>query len=97
MPGRMPQIQITLLKRLGPRGCPNGHQPGDTWLCDGPNTPGGLCANAYVSLYPTIWAMQNGMRPHGQDSMCLACQDPNTLNLFELTILSQDETKQGKE
>lgn len=85
--GKMPNVKITLVDRMGKRGCPNGHQLGESWLCEGPNTPGGLCSNAYVSMYPTIWAMQNGMRPHGENTMRLACQDTNVVNVFELEVL----------
>ena len=85
---KMPDVQITLIEKLGEKFCPNGHKVGDSWICSGPSTPAGLCSNVYVSMYPTIWMMQNG---GGPDVMKHVCQDTNVMGVFEIKRLPLDK------
>lgn len=92
MPGKMHTVKIRLVDRKGERGCPNGQQIGDEWICEGCGVPaGGLCANAYVSMYPTIWMLQNGVELKNPDgtphNMKLVCQDPNVMNVYEISVI----------
>ena len=84
---KMPDIQITLINSLGPKHCPNGHSVGDSWICSGPKTPDGMCSNVYVSMYPTIWMMQNG---GGPDAMKHVCQDEKVMGVFEISRISRE-------
>lgn len=84
----MHSVVIKLVDQKGESPCPNRHKIGDEWLCEGASVPAGLCANAYISLYPTIWALQLGVQLNSKngptESMQLACQDINVLNIFEI-------------
>ena len=88
MTGNLHTVIIKLVERKGENPCPNGHKIGDEWVCKGASVPGGICSNAYVSLFPTIWALQLGVQltsKAGPNSIRLACQDANVLNIFELS------------
>lgn len=92
MPPKLPTVTITLIRRDGNTACPADHRIGQQWVCDGPLTPGGMCANAYNGLYPTIWMLQNGAHIRsGEDGKCciqLSCPDTRVRNVFEITRIS---------
>lgn len=96
MPPKLPTVTITLVRRDGECLCPCGHKVGQSWVCDGPLTPKGLCANTYHSLYPTIWMLQNGVdmgsEKGGGCSIQLSCQDTRVRNVFEVTRLALEKT-----
>ena len=95
MPPKLPTVVITLVRRDGQSPCPCGHLVGQKWICNGPLTPEGLCANTYNSLYPTIWMLQNGVDmgsgKNGSASIQLSCQDARVRNVFEVRRLAPGE------
>ncbi len=53
----MKDVKVTVVSQKGT--CAYNHKVGDSWVC-GSTTPGGMCATAYSTIYPTIRALRAG-------------------------------------
>jgi uncharacterized repeat protein (TIGR04076 family) len=77
-------VRVEVIMQKG--NCAAGHKVGDHWVC-GSKTPAGVCAAAYVMLYPTIRSLMFGAKipwakPDG--SVELVCADYDNPVLFKI-------------
>jgi uncharacterized repeat protein (TIGR04076 family) len=72
---QMKKVKVTVVSQQGH--CAYGHAVGHEWICDS-LTPGGMCASAYIAIYPTIRALAAGGTfpwANKDGSLDLACPD----------------------
>ncbi len=88
---RRPKIKITVVDRLGPRGCHRGHKPGDTFDFD--TQRGEICPMAMHIAFPYIDILRYGGtipgQPEGEAIFC--CSDVDTINVFKIERVEDDE------
>lgn len=80
----MKDVLITIVSQKGD--CGHGHAAGHTWRYDG-KSPGGMCANAWNAIYPTVRALSAGGKfPWASEdgSLDLVCADPANPVVFRL-------------
>ena len=79
-----PKIRITLIDRLGGRGCHRGHQVGDSYDFD--TERGKLCPMAMHVAFPYVDILRYGGaipgQPEGTATFC--CPDVDTVNVFRI-------------
>ena len=79
-----PKIRITVIDRLGARGCHRGHQPGDSFDFD--TERGNLCPMAMHVAFPYVDILRYGgaipNEPDGTARFC--CPDVDTINVFRI-------------
>ncbi len=67
--------------------CSAEHKVGDSWVISGNRTPPGMCAAAFVTLFPTIRTlMWGGSFPRADKNgvVKIACPDPGNPVVFEI-------------
>ncbi len=88
---KRPKIKITLVDRLGSRGCHRGHKIGDSFDYD--SDRGKLCPMAMHVAFPYIDILRYGgtlpLSKAGDIRFC--CPDADVVNIFRLEVLEQDE------
>ena len=81
-----PKIRITLIDRLGGRGCHRGHQVGDSYDLD--TERGKLCPMAMHVASPYVDILRYGGaspgQPEGTATFC--CPDVDTINVFKIEV-----------
>jgi uncharacterized repeat protein (TIGR04076 family) len=71
--------------------CSRGFKIGNSWLIKNAETPGGMCSDAYTSIYPairTFWL--GGKQPWDTDSDITyrSCPDAEVIVIFEIKRLN---------
>ena len=81
---RRPKIKLTVIDRLGPRGCHRGHKVGDSFDFD--TERGCVCPMAMHVAFPYIDILRYGGSIPGQPegTAVFACPDVETLNVFRI-------------
>lgn len=81
---KKPRIQITLVDRLGPRGCHRGHKIGDSFDFD--TQRGELCPMVMHVAFPYIDILRyGGSLPAGlSGEFRFCCPDVDTINVFRI-------------
>lgn len=81
---RRPKIKITLVDKIGPKGCHRGHRVGDSWDFD--TERGSLCPLAMHVLFPMIDIARYGgelpISSKGDARFC--CPDADVINVFRI-------------
>ena len=79
-----PKIRITLIDRLGGRGCHRGHRVGDSYDFD--TERGKLCPMAMHVAFPYVDILRYGGsipgQPEGEGVFC--CPQEDTINVFRI-------------
>ena len=85
-----PKIRITLIDRLGGRGCHRGHQVGDSYDFD--TERGKLCPMAMHVAFPYVDILRYGGsipgQPEGEAVFC--CPDVDTINVFRVQRVEEE-------
>ena len=85
-----PKIRITLIDRLGGRGCHRGHQVGDSYDFD--TERGKLCPMAMHVAFPYVGILRYGGsipgQPEGEAVFC--CPDVDTINVFRIQRVEEE-------
>ena len=85
-----PKIRITLIDRLGGRGCHRGHQVGDSYDFD--TERGKLCPMAMHVAFPYVDILRYGGsipgQPEGEAVFC--CPDVDTINVFRIQRMEEE-------
>ena len=85
-----PKIRITLIDRLGGRGCHRGHQVGDSYDFD--TERGKLCPMAMHVAFPYVDILRYGGsipgQPEGEAVFC--CPDVDTINVFRIQRVEEE-------
>ena len=91
-------IKITVVS-LQSKGCRGNHYPGQTFYVVDALTPQGICMNAWSALQPSLnLLMFKGQMPWGTvDNLKVACPDGDTLVIFELTVIKDEDAESEKE
>ena len=86
---KRPKIKITIVDRLGPRGCHRGHRVGDCFDFD--TERGNLCPMAMHVAFPYIDILRYGGEIPGQPegTAVFACPDVETLNVFKIEKIDE--------
>lgn len=81
---RRPKIKLTVIDRLGPKGCHRGHKVGDSFDFD--TERGCVCPMAMHVAFPYIDILRYGGSIPGQPegTAVFACPDVETLNVFRV-------------
>ena len=81
---RRPKIKLTVIDRLGPKGCHRGHKIGDSFDFD--SERGCVCPMAMHVAFPYIDILRYGGSIPGQPegTAVFACPDVETLNVFRI-------------
>ena len=81
---RRPKIKLTVIDRLGPKGCHRGHKVGDSFDFD--TERGCVCPMAMPVAFPYIDILRYGGSIPGQPegTAVFACPDVETLNVFRI-------------
>ena len=81
---RRPKIKLTVIDRLGPKGCHRGHKAGDSFDFD--TERGCVCPMAMHVAFPYIDILRYGGSIPGQPdgTAVFACPDVETLNVFRV-------------
>ena len=86
-----PKIRITLIDRLGGRGCHRGHQVGDSYDFD--TERGKLCPMAMHVAFPYVDILRYGGsipgQPEGEAVFC--CPDVDTINVFRIQQVEEED------
>ena len=86
-----PKIRITLIDRLGGRGCHRGHQVGDIYDFD--TERGKLCPMAMHVAFPYVDILRYGGsipgQPEGEAVFC--CPDVDTINVFRIQRVEEED------
>ena len=79
-----PKIKITIIDRLGPKGCHRGHKVSDSFDFD--TERGKLCPMAMHVAFPYIDILRYGGSIPGQDegTAVFCCPDVETINVFKV-------------
>ena len=81
-----PAIRITLIERLGKRGCHRGHRVGESFDFD--TERGKLCPMAMHVAFPYVDILRYGGaipgQPAGTAAFC--CPDVDTINVFRIEV-----------
>ncbi len=82
----MARVNIEVVSQKGV--CQAGHEPGQKFVFEG-LTPPNFCASAFVTLYPSLRALQYGANfPYADEGEVLACcADPENPVVFKLKRL----------
>lgn len=91
MPREGYPVKITVRAMKHP--CHQGHKVGDGWLIKDGLTPGGMCANSFHSLGPTIRALRFGAELTWDKNKEIAyrcCPSRTSRLIWELRRLRQD-------
>lgn len=88
---KRPKIKITLVDRKGPHGCHRGHQVGQSWDFD--TERGQICPMAMHVAFLYIDILRYGGSIPGEPSgqAIFSCPDVNTLNIFRIEVISENE------
>ena len=85
-----PKIRITLIDRLGGRGCHRGHRVGDSYDFD--TERGKLCPMAMHVAFPYVDILRYGGsipgQPEGEAVFC--CPDVDTINVFRVQRVEEE-------
>ena len=85
-----PKIRITLIDRLGGRGCHRGHRVGDSYDFD--TERGKLCPMAMHVAFPYVDILRYGGsipgQPEGEAVFC--CPDVDTINVFRIQRVEEE-------
>ena len=83
---KKPSIKITLVDRMGARGCHRGHRVGDTFDFD--TRRGEICPMAMLVMFPFIDILRYGGALPGpsvsEDRIRVCCPDADVINIFEI-------------
>ena len=83
----MNQVKVTVISQQGH--CAYHHKVGDAWVCGG-TTPGGLCASAYSTIYPTLRALGAGGKfdwANADGSLDMCCSDHKNPVIMRLQVI----------
>lgn len=80
------KITLTVVDRLGPRGCHHGHQIGDTFDYD--TDRGKICPMVMHTLFPYIDILRYGGEvPKGiHGDIRVSCPDADVVNVFRIDV-----------
>jgi len=84
-----PHVKVTV-HEVTKGQCPQGHKVGDSWLIKDGKTPGGMCASAYNTIYPTIRVFRlGGQHPWDEDKDVnyVSCPDRKRWLIYEVRRL----------
>ncbi len=83
---KKPKIKITLVEKLGPKGCHRGHKAGDSFDYD--TQRGNLCPMAMHVAFPYIDILRySGKLPlSAKGDMRFCCPDADVINVFRLEV-----------
>ena len=78
-----PKIRLTVVDRLGPKGCHRGHKVGDSFDFD--TERGQVCPMVMHVAFPYIDILRYGGRIPGQPegTAVFCCPDVETINVFK--------------
>lgn len=81
-----PAIRITLIDRLGKRGCHRGHRVGESFDFD--TERGKLCPMAMHVAFPYVDILRYGGAITGQPAgtAVFCCPDVDTINVFRIEV-----------
>jgi len=81
-----PAIRITLIDRLGKRGCHRGHRVGESFDFD--TERGKLCPMAMHVAFPYVDILRYGGAIPGQPTgtAVFCCPDVDTINVFRIEV-----------
>ena len=81
-----PAIRITLIDRLGKRGCHRGHRVGESFDFD--TERGKLCPMAMHVAFPYVDILRYGGTLPGMkgNRFRVACPDAEVINIFEIEM-----------
>lgn len=82
-------VRVEVVKQEGR--CKAGHRVGDQWVC-GERTVDGICALAYASMYPMLWALSACGRfswASADGSIEIACPDGDNPVVFSLSAVKE--------
>lgn len=81
-----PAIRITLIDRLGKRGCHRGHRVGESFDFD--TERGKLCPMAMHVAFPYVDILRYGGAIPGQSAgtAVFCCPDVDTINVFRIEV-----------
>ena len=82
--GEVYDVAITVASQKGI--CHAGHKVGDRWIL-GLNTPEGICASAFIAIYPYAKALRHGGTfpwAEADGSIPVACPDADNPLVFRL-------------
>ncbi|EHM45370.1 hypothetical protein HMPREF0372_02533 [Flavonifractor plautii ATCC 29863] len=81
-----PAIRITLIDRLGKRGCHRGHRVGESFDFD--TERGKLCPMAMHVAFPYVDILRYGGAIPGQPAgtAVFCCPDVDTINVFRIEV-----------
>ena len=84
-----PKIRLTVVDRLGPKGCHRGHKVGDTFDFD--TERGQVCPMAMHVAFPDIDILRYGGRIPGQPegTAVFCCPDVETINVFKVEVVEE--------
>ena len=78
------KVKISVVDKLGAKGCHHGHQTGDSWDWD--TERGKLCPMAQHVAFPYVEILRYGGKLPGKDrsSICICCPDVDVINVFRI-------------
>ena len=84
-----PKIRLTVVDRLGPKGCHRGHKVGDTFDFD--TERGQVCPMAMHVAFPYIDILRYGWRIPGQPegTAVFCCPDVDTINVVKVEVVEE--------
>ena len=84
-----PAIRITLIDRLGKRGCHRGHRVGESFDFD--TERGRLCPMAMHVAFPYVDILRYGGQIPGQapGTAVFCCPDVGTINVFRIERIDE--------
>ena len=84
-----PKIRLTVVDRLGPKGCHRGQKVGDTFDFD--TERGQVCPMAMHVAFPYIDILRYGGRIPGQPEgpAVFCCPDVDTINVFKVEVVEE--------
>lgn len=91
---KRPRIQITIIDRLGPRGCHRGHHIGESFDFD--TERGRICPMVMHIAFPYIDILRYGgtipEQPKGTATFC--CSDVDTILVFKIERKDGDDEQE---
>ena len=84
-----PKIRLTVVDRLGPKGCHRGHKVGDSFDFD--TERGQVCPMVMHVAFPYIDILRYGGRVSGEPggTAVFCCPDVETINVFKVEVVEE--------